>query len=136
MDYQPLKGIRVADFGQIVAMPFTAQVLAWLGAEVILVETQERLTTRAWPPFAESIPGVNRSGGFNTINNDKLDAHSICVIQRDWSWPGVSFPSATWLPRIFQPALWSAWVWDTTPYVKSGPILFMFPWLPSAAPGP
>ena len=72
MDYQPLKGIRVADFGQIVAMPFTAQVLAWLGAEVILVETQERLTTRVWPPFAESIPGVNRSGGFNTINNDKL----------------------------------------------------------------
>ena len=72
MNNQPLKGIRVADFGQIVAMPFTAQILGWLGAEVILVETKHRLTTRVWPPFAEAEPGVNRSGGFNTINNTKL----------------------------------------------------------------
>lgn len=72
MNNQPLKGIRVADFGQIVAMPFTAQILGWLGAEVILVETKHRLTTRAWPPFAEAESGVNRSGGFNTINNTKL----------------------------------------------------------------
>ena len=47
----------MADFGQIVAMPFTAQILGWLGAEVILVETKHRLTTRAWPPFAEAEPG-------------------------------------------------------------------------------
>ena len=72
MNDQPLKGIRVVDFGQIVAMPFTAQVLAWLGAEVVLVETQQRLTTRVWPPFAEGVSGVNRSGGFNSVNNDKL----------------------------------------------------------------
>ena len=69
---QPLTGMRVADFGQIVAMPFTAQILGWLGAEVILVETRHRLTTRVWPPFAEAVPGVNRSGGFNSINNTKL----------------------------------------------------------------
>jgi crotonobetainyl-CoA:carnitine CoA-transferase CaiB-like acyl-CoA transferase len=68
----PLEGIRVADFGQVIAMPFTTQVLAWLGAEVILVETRQRLTTRAWPPFADAVPGVNRSGGFNTINSNKL----------------------------------------------------------------
>ena len=72
MNDKPLTGIRVADFGQIVAMPFTAQILGWLGAEVILVETQQRLTTRVWPPFAEAVPGVNRSGGFNSINNGKL----------------------------------------------------------------
>ena len=57
MNNQPLKEIRVADFGQIVAMPFTAQILGWLGAEMILVETKHRLTTRAWPPFAEAEPG-------------------------------------------------------------------------------
>ncbi len=72
MTDQPLKDIRVADFGQIVALPFTTQVLGWLGAEVVLVETQQRLTTRAWPPFAEAVPGVNRSGGFNSVNNGKL----------------------------------------------------------------
>lgn len=43
----PLKGIRIADFGQIIAVPYTAQMLAWLGAEVILIENEQRLTTRS-----------------------------------------------------------------------------------------
>ncbi len=68
----PLEGVRIADFGQIIAVPYTAQMLAWLGAEVILIETQERLTTRIWPPFAENEPGVNRSGGFNMVNSSKM----------------------------------------------------------------
>ena len=68
----PLEGIRIADFGQIIAVPYTAQMLAWLGAEVILIESRERLTTRIWPPFADNEPGVNRSGGFNTVNSSKM----------------------------------------------------------------
>ena len=68
----PLEGIRIADFGQIIAVPYTAQMLAWLGAEVILIETEDRLTTRVWPPFAEAEPGVNRSGGFNLVNSSKM----------------------------------------------------------------
>ena len=68
----PLQGVRVADFGQIIAIPYTAQMLAWLGAEVILIETEQRLTTRVWPPFAEAEPGVNRSGGFNLVNSSKM----------------------------------------------------------------
>ena len=72
MNTLPLEGVRIADFGQIIAVPYTAQMLAWLGAEVILIETQERLTTRIWPPFAENEPGVNRSGGFNMVNSSKL----------------------------------------------------------------
>ena len=68
----PLEGVRVADFGQIVAVPFTAQILGWLGAEVILVETSSRLTIRIWPPFADEIAGPNRGSGFNTINTNKL----------------------------------------------------------------
>ncbi|MEE3249125.1 MAG: CoA transferase, partial [Chloroflexota bacterium] len=35
MTVLPLEGIRIADFGQIIAVPYTAQMLAWLGAEVI-----------------------------------------------------------------------------------------------------
>ena len=72
MTAQPLQGIRIADFGQIIAIPYTAQMLAWLGAEVILIETERRLTTRIWPPFAEAEPGVNRSGGFNLVNSSKM----------------------------------------------------------------
>ena len=68
----PLQGIRVADFGQVIAAPVTAQMLGWLGAEVILVETESRFTTRAWPPFADGKFGINRSGGFNLVNNNKL----------------------------------------------------------------
>ncbi len=72
MNTPPLRGVRVADFGQIIAIPYTAQMLAWLGAEVILIETEQRLTTRIWPPFAEAEPGVNRSGGFNMVNSSKM----------------------------------------------------------------
>ena len=73
MSDQPLRGIRIADFGQVVAVPFASQVLAWLGAEVILIETSRRLTRRILPPFAEGIRGINRSGGFNLINTNKLN---------------------------------------------------------------
>ena len=68
----PLQGIRVADFGQVIAAPVTAQMLGWLGAEVVLVETESRFTTRVWPPFADGEFGINRSGGFNLVNNNKL----------------------------------------------------------------
>ena len=68
----PLQGIRVADFGQVIAAPVMAQMLGWLGAEVILVETESRFTTRVWPPFADGEFGINQSGGFNLVNNNKL----------------------------------------------------------------
>jgi crotonobetainyl-CoA:carnitine CoA-transferase CaiB-like acyl-CoA transferase len=68
----PLHGIRVADFGQVIAAPVTAQILGWLGAEVVLVETKSRMTTRVWPPFADGEFGIDRSGGFNLVNNNKL----------------------------------------------------------------
>ena len=68
----PLSGIRVVDFGQIIAAPFAGQLLAWLGAEVILIETRDRLHTRVAPPFAEGVAGVNRAGGFNLHNANKL----------------------------------------------------------------
>lgn len=68
----PLQGIRVADFGQIIAAPVAGQMLGWLGAEVVLIETESRMTTRVWPPFADGEFGRDQSGGFNLINNGKL----------------------------------------------------------------
>ena len=48
----PLEGIRVLDLGQFIAMPFCTLWLAWLGAEVIIVESRRHLVSRAGPPFA------------------------------------------------------------------------------------
>ena len=77
-----LQGVRVADFGQVIAAPVTAQMLGWLGAEVILVETESRFTTRVWPPFADGEFGINQSGGFNLVNNNKLSC-SLDLIKPD-----------------------------------------------------
>ena len=67
----------MADFGQVIAAPVTAQMLGWLGAEVILVETESRFTTRVWPPFADGEFGINQSGGFNLVNNNKLSCSLV-----------------------------------------------------------
>jgi len=68
---RPLQGVRVVDLGQIVAVPLSGQWLAFLGAEVILVETRERLTSRNFAPFAGE-PRYNACGIFNHINRGKV----------------------------------------------------------------
>ena len=56
------------DFGQAVAVPFATQIAGpgW-GAEVILVETHQRLGNREWaPPFAEDVRGTQTVRDFST----------------------------------------------------------------------
>lgn len=58
----PLKGIRVVNFGWVWAGPVVGQTLAFMGAEVLKVESRARIDmTRNLPPFAEGEPGPNRS---------------------------------------------------------------------------
>ena len=72
MTDKPLAGIRIADFTWVWAGPFCTQQLAYLGADVIRVETTERpCVTRLLPPFADFQMGVNRSGYFNQYNQGK-----------------------------------------------------------------
>ncbi len=72
MSDRPLEGIRIADFTWVWAGPFATMQLAHLGAEVIRIETQNRVcVTRRIPPFAEGQPGVNRSGYYNQFNQGK-----------------------------------------------------------------
>lgn len=68
----PLAGVRVADFTWVWAGPFATLQLAHLGAEVIRIETQQRVcVTRRIPPFADGQPGPNRSGYYNQYNQGK-----------------------------------------------------------------
>ena len=48
-----------------------AQVLADLGADVILVEPPGGSATRGWAPFASDRPGVERSLVFRSYNRNK-----------------------------------------------------------------
>lgn len=67
-----LSGIRVIDFSWIGAGSYTTKMLADLGADVIKIESSQRLDTlRVTKPFKDGIPGVNRSGYFADRNSSK-----------------------------------------------------------------
>jgi benzylsuccinate CoA-transferase BbsF subunit len=68
----PLEGIRVADFTWIGAGSFTTKLLADHGADVIKIESRERMDSlRSSRPYKDGIPGINRSGYFADRNSSK-----------------------------------------------------------------
>ena len=68
----PLTGIRVADFTWVWAGPTCTMQLAHMGAEVIRMETTNRICTlRMLPPWPGGAPNPNRSGYFNQYNQGK-----------------------------------------------------------------
>jgi benzylsuccinate CoA-transferase BbsF subunit len=72
MSVLPLDGIRIADFTWIGAGSFTTKLFSDFGADVIKIESGERLDAlRVSPPFRNGVPGVNRSGYFANRNTSK-----------------------------------------------------------------
>ncbi len=69
----PLKGVRVADFSWVWAGPYCAMHLAYLGAEVIKVESRAHLDLmRRLPISPKGVkPGIDSSGPFNQWNQGK-----------------------------------------------------------------
>ncbi|MFW6126435.1 MAG: CaiB/BaiF CoA transferase family protein [Chloroflexota bacterium] len=78
MTRRPLEGIRVTDFCWVWAGPAGTELLAYLGAEVIRVESQDHMcSTRRRPPRRDAPPPpVNCSTTFNCLN---LGKRSITV---------------------------------------------------------
>ena len=69
-----LTGLRVLDLSRVLAGPYTAQMLADQGAEVIKVEAPAGDETRAWgPPFVDS--GTS-SAYYGSLNHSK---DNICL---------------------------------------------------------
>src|SRR3954452_7750245 len=79
---QPLSGLRVLEFGQIAAGPFTGMLLADLGADVVKVERPDGGDSmRSWPPMVhEGEAGERLSGSFASLNRNK---RSITVDLKD-----------------------------------------------------
>jgi len=78
----PLAGVRVLDLSWVWAGPYCTMMLAFLGADVIKVESSARLDiTRRTKPFPpEMAPGPNRSGYFGYLNQAKKTMPG-------WRWP-------------------------------------------------
>ena len=73
MKTQPFEGLKVLDFCWVGIGPLTTRYLSDHGATVVRVESLRRVEVlRTASPFADGIPGINRSGYFTNYNSNKL----------------------------------------------------------------
>lgn len=67
------EGLKVADFTWAAAGPIATKQLADNGATVVKVESERHPDSiRLGGPFADDVPGINRSGFFADFNSSKL----------------------------------------------------------------
>jgi len=72
---RPLRGVRVLEQGQLLAVPYAGRLLADLGAEVIKVESPLRLDTHRQTTYPNNTPGEHfwdRGGTYYSENRGKL----------------------------------------------------------------
>jgi crotonobetainyl-CoA:carnitine CoA-transferase CaiB-like acyl-CoA transferase len=83
---RPLSGLRVLEFGQIAAGPFTGSLLADLGADVVKVERpDEGDGMRNWPPLSATDGGPAFSENFASLNRNKRSVAFDLKSERDLS---------------------------------------------------
>ena len=75
MDREVLKGIRVLEFAQFWVGPYNAEILSFLGAEVIKVESMRRMDPSRSLSITtgQRFTGTDQSTVFNDLNLNKLD---------------------------------------------------------------
>ena len=73
MNNKPLAEIRITDIGWILSVPHATAWLGTFGADVIRVESGVRMDLMrvGAQGAADGIPGLNRAGGFNSLNVSK-----------------------------------------------------------------
>ncbi len=71
MRQQPLKGIRIADFGWIYAVPHATAWMGAMGAEVIRIESSRAPDLVRFLTGTDGVVGINRSGIFHAINTTR-----------------------------------------------------------------
>ncbi|MDD4859369.1 MAG: CoA transferase [Dehalococcoidales bacterium] len=68
-----LKDVRIIEYGSMICVPYCSKMLADLGAEVIKIEKPiDGDMARRRAPFANDVPGKERSGFFIYINSNKI----------------------------------------------------------------
>ena len=88
---RPFEGIRVAEFGQFIAVPFCGQLLADGGAEVMKIEAPDGDPTRAFNPLApgETRIFISRNRGKHSLPLHLSHADARPVIDRIVDWADV-----------------------------------------------
>jgi crotonobetainyl-CoA:carnitine CoA-transferase CaiB-like acyl-CoA transferase len=72
MSTSPLTGVKVLELARVLAGPWSGQVLADLGADVIKVESSTGDDTRRWgPPFVDNLDGTQDAAYFHAANRGK-----------------------------------------------------------------
>ena len=72
MQGHPLDGVRVLDFSQVVAGPYTTMLLGWLGAEVVRIESARR--PRPTPPhLADTLNCSKKSCSLDLTSQEGRD---------------------------------------------------------------
>ena len=92
MEAQPFAGIRVVEFGQFVAVPFCAQLLAEGGAEVVKIEALAGDPTRLLRQIAplETRTYISRNRGKRALPLALRHADAKPVIERLLNWADVA----------------------------------------------
>ena len=106
-DARPFDGIRVAEFGQFIAVPFCGQLMADGGAEVIKIEAPGGDPTRRFNPLApgESRIFLSRNRGKHSLPLRISNPGARPVIDRLLSWADVVLIN-------FVPAWRRSWAWN------------------------
>ena len=89
MHDQALQDLRVLDISRRIPGHVCTKFMADFGADVILVEPPNGDPGRASTPFIDDLPGVEKSGFFRYLNNNKrgitLDPETRAGPRYSWS---------------------------------------------------